>query len=99
MLLLLASTAPLVVVADLPGEASGTLAVVFPPGSGQAAVLAAVVRADGLVVRGGGWGSVLVAHSDAAGFARRLRQAGAWLVVDPRSAAGCLIAGNINTTD
>jgi hypothetical protein len=97
VLLLLVSTAPLVVVADLPGEASGTLAVVFPPGSGRAAVLAAVVQADGLVVRGGGWGSVLVAHSDEAGFARRLRQAGAWLVVDPRSAAGCLIAGNVNT--
>ncbi len=92
-LLLAASTLPVFAAADLPGEASGTLAAVFAPGTDRAAALAAVAEADGLVVRAGGWGSVLVARSDQAGFAARLRRAGAWLVVDPRSAAGCLIAG------
>ncbi|WP_193369626.1 hypothetical protein [Pelagibius marinus] len=92
-LLLAVSTLPVFAAADLPGAASGTLAAVFAPGTDRAAALAAVAEADGLVVRGGGWGSVLVARSDQAGFAARLRRAGAWLVVDPRSAAGCLIAG------
>lgn len=92
-LLLAASTLPVFAAADLPGEASGTLAAVFAPGTDRAEALAAVAEADGLVVRAGGWGSVLVARSEQAGFAARLRHAGAWLVVDPRSAAGCLIAG------
>jgi hypothetical protein len=92
-LLLAASTLPVFAAADLPGAASGTLAAVFAPGTDRAAALAAVAEADGLVVRAGGWGSVLIARSEQAGFAARLRRAGAWLVVDPRSAAGCLIAG------
>lgn len=93
VLLLAVSTLPVFAAADLPGHTRGTLAAVFPPGTDRTAVLAAVAEADGLVVRAGGWGSVLVAHSDKAGFAQRLRRAGAWLVVDPRSAAGCLIVG------
>ena len=93
ILLLGASTLPIFVIADLPGEAHGTVAVVFAPGTGKATAIAAVAEADGLVVRTGGWGSVLVVQSDKPGFARRLRQAGALLVVDPRSAAGCLVAG------
>lgn len=94
-LLLAVSILPVFAVADLPGAAQGTLAAVFPPGTDRAAAMAAVARADGLVVRAGGWGSVLVAHSDEAGFAGRLRRAGAWLVVDPQSAAGCLITGTV----
>ena len=94
-LLLVVSTAPVIAAADLPNHARGTLAAVFPPGSGKAAIVAAVAGAGGTVVRGGGWDSVLVVHSDEAGFAGRLRQAGAWFVVDPQSAAGCLIAGTV----
>jgi hypothetical protein len=93
--LLAVSTLPVFAVADLPGGARGTVAAVFAPGTDRATALAAVAEAGGLVVRAGGWGSVLVARSDEAGFARRLRRAGAWLVVDPQSAAGCLIAGPI----
>lgn len=92
LLLLAVSTLPVFAAADLPGETSGTLAAVFAPGTDRAEALAAVTAADGLVVRAGGWGAVLVARSEDAGFAARLRRAGAWLVVDPRSAAGCLIA-------
>jgi len=92
-LLLAVSMTPILAAADLPGGSQGTLAAVFAPGTDQAEALAAVVQAEGLVVRAGGWGAVLVAHSDKPGFAERLRRAGAWLVVDPRSAAGCLLAG------
>ncbi len=91
VLLLLISTTPLIAVADLPGETQGTLAAVFPPGTDKARMLTAVAEAQGSILRGGGWGSVLVVHSDQSGFARRLRRAGAWFVLDPQSAAGCLI--------
>ena len=94
VLLIFSSTTPLIAVADLPGEAQGTLAAVFPPGTGKARMAAAAAEAQGTIVRGGGWGSVLVVHGDRRGFARRLRQAGAWFVLDPQSAAGCLIVNN-----
>lgn len=97
-MLLALSTLPVLAAADLPADRQGTVAAVFPPGTDRAVALTAVAEADGLVVRGGGWGSVLVAHSDRAGFAGRLRRAGAWLVVDPRSAAGCLFAGTTNSS-
>ena len=92
-LLLAASVLPLIAAADLPGKAQGTVAVVFAPGTSSAAAVSAVAAADGLLVRGGGWSNVLVVRSDQAGFAQRLRDAGAWLVLDPQSAAGCLFAG------
>ncbi|MGF1630804.1 MAG: hypothetical protein ACFCUT_15120 [Kiloniellaceae bacterium] len=96
-LLLLASTTPLFAVADLPGAERGTLAAVFPPGTDRPAALAAVAEAGGFIVREGSWATVIVAHSNESGFAGRLRRAGAWLVVDPLSAAGCLIAGRITS--
>lgn len=97
-MLLALSTLPVLAAADLPADRQGTLAVIFPPGTDKAVALTAVAEAEGLVVRGGGWGSVLVAHSDRAGFAGRLRRAGAWLVVDPQTAAGCLFAGTTNSS-
>ena len=97
-LLLIASATPLLAVADLPGAARATVAAIFPPAMDRAEALSAAVAAGGLVLREGGWGTVVVAHSDEVGFARRLRRAGAWLVLDPRSAAGCLVAGHINRT-
>ncbi len=93
VLLLLISMMPLFAVADLPSEAQGTLAAVFPPGTGKEEAMAAVAEADGLVVRTGSWDTVLIVHSDVSGFARRLRNAGAWLVADPQTAAGCLLIG------
>jgi hypothetical protein len=54
-----------------------------------------VVKAGGFTVREGFWQTVLVAYSNESGFAGRLRRAGAWLVVDPQSAAGGLIASRI----
>lgn len=96
-LLIAVSTTPLFAVADMPAASRGTLAAVFAPGAERPAALEAVVRAGGLIVREGSWGTVVIAHSDQSGFAGRLRRAGAWLVLDPQSAAGCLITGRINT--
>lgn len=97
VLLMLVSTTPLFAVADMPAASRGTLAAVFAPGLERPAALEAVAKAGGLIVREGSWGTVLIAHSDETGFAGRLRRAGAWLVLDPQSAAGCLITGRINT--
>ena len=97
VLLIGASTTPLFAVADLPAASRGTVAAVFAPGVERPAALEAVVRAGGLIVREGSWGAVVIAHSNESGFAGRLRRAGAWLVLDPQSAAGCLITGRINT--
>jgi len=94
VLLLLASTTPLLAVADLPGAERGTLVAVFPPDTDRPAALAAIAAAGGFVVREGSWRTVVVAYSNESGFAGRLRRAGAWLVVDPQSAAGGLIAGS-----
>lgn len=92
-LLLAASTTPLFAAADLAAAERGTVAAVFPPGTAKPEALAAVIEAGGLLVGEGGWSNVLIVHSDASGFAGRLRRAGAWLVLDPRSAAGCLVTG------
>lgn len=98
LLLLAASTAPLLAVADRAAAEHGTFAAVFAPGINKPAAVAAVVEAGGLLVGDGGWNNVLMVHSDERGFAGRLRRAGAWLVLDLRSAAGCLAAGRTTET-
>jgi hypothetical protein len=76
-----AMLALLVVVADQPDSATGDLFVIFPPATGETAVLRATAASYGVVRRrgllGGGW--ELTASSQ--GFAGRLRQHGALLVL------------------
>lgn len=98
LLLLAASTAPLFAVSDLAAAEHGTVAVVFAPGTAKPTAVAAVVEAGGLLLGEGGWNNVLMVHSDESGFAGRLRRAGAWLVLDPRSSVGCLAAGRASKT-
>ncbi|HET6467046.1 MAG TPA: hypothetical protein VFG43_01585, partial [Geminicoccaceae bacterium] len=79
---LLAMTAVLRV-AEVPGERTGDLLAVFPPGVDGSRVLAAVAASEGVVMRGTWFGNVWEVRSDAAGFAGRLRQRGALLVLPP----------------
>lgn len=88
--LAVASVLALVPVLGPRDEASGALAGVFPPGHGTMAAYAAVAAAGGTPIRATGGGLVWVARSAEPGFAGRLRAAGAWLVLDPVVAAGCL---------
>ena len=90
VLLAAASLLPLMAVASLPADRAGTVAEVFPPGISVQAVLRAVLEADGQPLRSGGWSNVVIVHGTEPGFAGRLRRAGAWLVLDPLSATGCL---------
>ena len=67
----------------LPDETSGTVAVVFPPGASEARMHAAVLAADGALLRDTRLRTVWVVHGAEAGFAGRLRAAGAWQVFSP----------------
>ncbi len=97
----LMATAPLAF-APRPG---GPVAAVFPPWWDARRSFEATALAQAVMVRAGAWPAVVVA-ADAlpggdgppgAGAARvpglgeRLRAAGAWLILDPRSLGGCSV--------
>jgi hypothetical protein len=70
------------------GEA---MAAIFPPGATRDQSLAAASGAGASqIVSFGNWPSVVVVRSDQPDLSRRLRTAGAWLVVRAPLAAGCL---------
>jgi hypothetical protein len=70
------------------GEA---MAAVFPPSATRGQSLAAASGAGADEIVGfGNWSSVVLVRSDQPDLARRLRTAGAWLVVRAPLAAGCL---------
>lgn len=80
-----------VVVAGLAAEPRRTdrMAAVFAPWESPAAVFAAAGRA-GEIDAPGGYSNVLIVRSDQPGLAARLRQAGAWAVIDADLARACL---------
>lgn len=71
----------LLIAADQPEGRSGDLAVVFPPGTSEAEALAAVAGSDGVIRRRGPLGPVWQVTSATEGFAGRLRERGALLVL------------------
>lgn len=95
----LVATAPLAL-APRPG---GPVAALFPPWWDASRAFEATVLAQAVMVRAGAWPALVVAAdalsardgSPGAGVARapalgeRLRAAGAWLILDPRSLVGC----------
>ena len=95
------ATAPLAF-APRPG---GPVAAVFPPWWDARRAFEATVLAQAVMVRAGAWPAVVVA-ADALpagdgppgagavrvpGLGERLRAAGAWLILDPRSLGGCSV--------
>ena len=63
--------------------------VIAPPGSSVVEILDLVGRADGRILRGTGLAWMAVAVSEHSDFPQRLRDAGAWAVVNASSVAGC----------
>lgn len=63
------------------GDASddGLLIAIFPPTASEQQIMEAVVAADGSFVRSSLPQTIVVAHSETPGFARRLKAQGAWL--------------------
>lgn len=64
--------------AALPAESSGLMLAAFPPHADDDAIFAAVVEAGGQAVRRTWFPGAWVVAGDDAGFAGRLRAAGAW---------------------
>ena len=67
------------------------VAAVYPPWMTGTSAFGRVAQAGGAVVRAGALDTILVAHGDDPDFAARLRDGGAWLVLDPLALGGCLL--------
>ena len=70
--------------------AQGPVAAVFPPSLSQADLFQRIGEADAAIVRYGAFENVVVVSSERPDLAGRLRTAGAWLVLAPIAAFGCL---------
>jgi hypothetical protein len=71
-----------------PGERQ--IAVVVPPWDNTAAAAALIATAGGTLVDDGGIPNVFIATSNRLDFSRALYEAGAWFVMNPMGAHGCL---------
>ena len=90
LLLLSGSVVALWFGAAQPADDASQVAAVFPPYAKSTDVMRAVARAGGRMVRTGIADYVVVVALDADASPARLYEAGAWLVVDPLTAGGCL---------
>lgn len=89
VLAMLVSMAVVLLTADLPASSGGRVAVIFDPAITSAEAFRAIAAAGGLPLRGSRLGNVVLAVGPETGFAGRLREGGAWLVVDARAFPGC----------
>ncbi|WP_156917487.1 hypothetical protein [Salinarimonas rosea] len=90
-LFVLASLA-LPLAAGAPADVRTGAAVVFPPWTSQADAFARIGQSGGALVSAGSVPFVAVATaSEPAAFARAVRTAGAWLLLDPGALGGCLV--------
>jgi hypothetical protein len=65
------------------------VAVAFPPWWSSQQVFEATASADAAIVRTTAVAAILVVRPDAHEGLARLREAGAWLTIDPQAVAGC----------
>jgi hypothetical protein len=87
MILCLASLTGALALSMRPPE-TGPVALIFPPWWGGARAVAAAAR-SGAVIRFGARSFIVVVLPDSRGPHGRLRQSGAWLVLDPAQVGGC----------
>jgi hypothetical protein len=66
-----------------------TVAVAFPPWWSSQQVFEAAASADATIVRTTAISTLLVVKPDSKAGLNRLRQAGAWLALDPQAVAAC----------
>ena len=90
MLLLLAGLSTLIFASLTGAGGQGIYAVVAPPGSRLADVVAIIRAADGRLVQPGRFANIAIARSTRPDFTQALRRAGAWAVVDAGAQGGCL---------
>jgi hypothetical protein len=72
-----------------PSDTSRPVGVIFAPWTDEATTLARAVAAGGRIIRLGGPSFVVVVEPETPGYIRRVKAAGALLVVDPRILAAC----------
>lgn len=73
-----------------PSDSSPAVAVIFAPWTDEGDAFTRAVTAGGQFVRFGGSSFVVVVEPDGAGYVRRVKSAGALLIVDPLILAACL---------
>lgn len=73
-----------------PDDLSGGVGVVFSPWTDESAAFARAVGAGARFVRFGGAPFVVIVQPEVADYAKRVKEAGALLLVDPQVLAACL---------
>jgi hypothetical protein len=89
--LLVGSTAAVASVGLAPRDPANGVAVIFPPWTTADSTFTHAVEAGGRFVRFGGLPFIAVVTPDDAGYADRIRAAGAWMIADPQALAACLV--------
>ncbi|MEI2386175.1 hypothetical protein [Breoghania sp. JC706] len=82
-----------IVVIGLQPKSGDRVAVIVGPWQPPSTAMQVVAAAQGRFVRSGFADWVVVASSSHRDFVSRLYSAGAWIVVDPAAAGGCLVDG------
>jgi hypothetical protein len=72
-----------------PRDASRAVGVIFAPWTDEGTTLTRAASAGGRIVRLGGPSFVVVVEPERADYIRRIKDAGALLIVDPRILAAC----------
>ena len=75
------------------------VAVVMRPGATIVDAAALAERSDAALLRAGALSNIWVFASDGEGLVHRLERAGAWLLLDPVAAGGCLSSLSPNDMD
>ncbi len=89
-LFLIASVFGTAAVALTPSADGRPVAAVFAPGLSWTETFQRAGGTGATVIARGGWDNVVVIRSPAPDLLRRLRRAGAWMIVDPMGFAACL---------
>jgi hypothetical protein len=90
VLFLLVSVVAMALLIAQPKRGQREVAIVLPPWESTLQAAALVQKAGGWLVDVGGLPNVYITAADRPGFVSALYRAGAWLVIDPISAHGCL---------
>jgi hypothetical protein len=73
-----------------PSDSTRAVGVIFAPWTDEGAAFTRAVTAGGRFVRFGGSSFIVVVEPDDPGYVRRVKSAGALLIVDPQILAACL---------
>lgn len=88
--LLIVSVLAILLLVAQPPRGQKQVAILLPPWDGAMQAAAIVGRAGGRLVDAGGLPDVFIVASNRPDFIAALYRAGAWLVINPLAAHGCL---------